>query len=293
MPDSLRPWSEGAKHAVAFGEGNPEAWLRLGLGPLPEAWQKQLQPIDELLVGLAALDSVVPDEIGRVAGGACIHRSQGIFDRLPISFLWEILTIAMVGKLLRQPVTILLPIAEESAREPSLRTAYHDLGSRVDDAVQHLGMMIGVTMKACWSPRLGYLDNVPSSELYGLFHPFSSSERLRSYPFGEPDEEAQLRVNASYCARYRTLEGGSRRDDLIVEGIHIAQSVLLGVHGRANYLATVSLPDRTGRQLQIDVTPAIYIHQAIIQSDHNWWPNRMLVNVLGLDLESLRRHFIV
>jgi hypothetical protein len=275
-----------------LGEGNPEAWQRLGLGPLPEAWQRRLQSIDELVVGFAARESILHDAIGRIAGGACIHRSRGIFEQLPVSFLWEILTLAMVGKLLHRPVIILLPIAEESAREPSLRSAYHELGSRVRDVLRRLGMTIGVTMKAYWSPQLEHLDNVPAPELYGLFHPFSSSPRLRSYPLGEPDEDAQLRLNASYCARYRTLEGGLRRDDLIVEGIHIAQSVLLGVRGRASYLATVPLPDRTGRQLQADVAPAVSICQAAVQPSPDWWPNRLAIDILGLDLESLRRNFI-
>lgn len=289
MADSIRSWSKGAKHALDLGEGNPEAWQRLDLRPLPGPWQERLQSTDELLVGLASPKFVLPDAIGRIAGGACIHRSRGVFEQLPISFLWETLTVAMVGKLLDRSATVLLPIAEESAREQSLGPAYHELGSRLADSVQRLGAAIGVQLKAYWKPQLERLEGVANMELYGLFHPFSSSPRLRCYPLGEPDEDAQLRLNASYCARYRTWEGGLQCNDLIVEGIHVAQSVLIGVRSRANYLATVPLPAPTGHQLQTDATTTTSISQTFTPQNPDWWPNRLAINIFELDLESLRK----
>ena len=231
------------------------------------------------------------ENIRRVIGGACIHRSEGCLGNLPITFLWEVLSVALVGKVLGRPALVLLPIAEESSRSPAFREAYLDLGEKIRSALQGLSIATQVAIDAYWTPQTWELEDVDVASLYGLFYPFSSSGRLRTYPFGEPDEAKLLEAYASYCARYRHLEGGLQADDLVVEGIHTVQSVIFGIRGRANYLATVPLPPIGGGPLGTHLTPVPTVSEALAES-LEWWPNRILLKTFGLDLESLRSHFV-
>jgi hypothetical protein len=168
---------------------------------------------------------------------------------------------------------------------------YGRLGEEIRQASQALSPVTNVSIDAYWSLGTWKLDDVNVARLYGLFHPFTSSQKLRAYPFGETDEAALLETYASYCARYRHVEGGLQPDDLVVEGIHIAQSILFGIRGRANYLATVPLPALDGSQLEEKVAPARSVSESLPDSPE-WWPNQILLKTFGLDLESLRSRFV-
>ena len=124
MEESVDSWGGGAARAAALGEGNPEAWEKIGLVPVSPEWREDLQQIDDLCVAWYGVGNIRAESIRRVVGGACIHRSEGRFADLPIAFLWEVLSIAMVAKILCRPATVLLPVAEESLRAPGLRETY-------------------------------------------------------------------------------------------------------------------------------------------------------------------------
>jgi hypothetical protein len=288
VEQSAQTWGGGAAHAASLGEGNPKGWEKIGLVPVPPEWREHLQEIDDVCVAWYGVGPIRPESIRRVVGGACIHRSEGRFADLPIAFLWEILSIAMVAKILRRPATVLLPVAEECLRSPALREAYLGLGEEIREAVQALSSAIKVAIDVYWSPQIWKLDNVDRSNLYGLFYPFSSSGRLRAYPFGEPAEDRLLEANGSYCARYRHIEGRLHADDLVVEGIHVAQSILFGICGRANYLATVPLTN-SGKE-GAEPNPGLALSKPV--ADCPEWAEQILRRIFGLNLESLRLHFI-
>lgn len=290
MGDLSPTWGGGAAEAESLGEGSPEAWKKAGLEPMPREWLETLEEIDDLCIACYRAEAIPPENIRRVVGGACIHRSEGRFANLPITFLWEILSVALVGKVLKRPALILLPIAEECSRSPALREPYLRMGANIQNALQTLSIATQIAIDAYWAPQTWELDDVDVASLYGLFYPFSSG-RLRSYPFGEPDEAKLLEAYASYCARYRHLEGGLQADDLVVEGIHTVQSVMFGIRDRANYLATVPLPPSAGGPLATHLTPVPTVSESITESPE-WWPNRMLLKIFGLDLESLRSCFV-
>jgi hypothetical protein len=291
MGDSSPKWGGGAAQAESLGEGDPKAWEKAGLGPMPREWLEVFEVIDDLCVACYQAKAIRPENIRRVVGGACIHRSEGRFADLPITFLWEILSVALVGTVLRRPALILLPIAEESFRSPEFREAYLHLGGQIRNPLQALSIATRVAIEPYWTPQTWELKDVDVDSLYGLFYPFSSSGRLRTYPFGEPDEAKLLEAYASYCARYRHLEGGLQADDLVVEGIHTVQSVMFGIRDRANYLATVPLPLDGGGPIATHFTPVPTISESVTESPE-WWPNRLLLKIFGLDLESLRSRFV-
>ena len=133
------------------------------------------------------------------------------------------------------------------------------------------------------------LDDVDPSALYGLFATFSDQAQRRAYPFGEPDEDRILRAYASYCGRYRHPPHGLGSGDLVVEGIHVAGSVLLGVGRRAPYLATVPLPSLLRQeQLMVD-DPAVPSVAEAGKYPSDWWPSRLVERVLGLELHAAQR----
>jgi len=144
MEESVDSWGGGAARAAALGEGNPEAWEKIGLVPVSPEWREDLQQIDDLCVAWYGVGNIRAESIRRVVGGACIHRSEGRFADLPIAFLWEVLSIAMVAKILCRPATVLLPVAEESLRAPGLRETYLGLAGEIRQAVQALSSALKV-----------------------------------------------------------------------------------------------------------------------------------------------------
>lgn len=279
-------WGKGADRAIAMGEGKPEQWASLGLRQIPDPWRKSLGDVFENTI--AMFGNQLPKDIRRVIGGACIHRSCGILRKLPVSFLWEVLTIAMVAKMLNVEGVILIPLAEEVHRCPQQRDKFLYLGQELSDVVPRLGKDLGVSLTSYWHPVCCNLKKVDRADLYGLFAPFADSFRLRTYPFGDPEEKRILDTYESYCGRYQHPPKGLQGSDLIVEGIHVSKSVLLGIDSQASYLATVPLPSlHNQNQVMVDsiVVPTI---EKLIEYPEPWWPNDLLKKVLKHDIESVR-----
>ncbi|MFH1469116.1 MAG: hypothetical protein ABIO70_32310 [Pseudomonadota bacterium] len=284
-PAADHPWGEGARLAQAMGEGDVAAWTALGLTAPPAAWRQALAGLTPLPVAFSG--DLTPATTRIVCGGACIHRSDGRFERLPASFLWEVLSVALVGGALRRPAVVLLPIAEEIQRAPQRRCDYLALGPRIQVAAARLGAALGVDLQAHWGSALSPLEGVAVERLYGLFAPFSPSLDRRTYPFGEPDEAEVLRTYASYCARYRQIPVAS--GTLLVEGIHVSASVMIGRRADSAFLATTPMPALGESQRLMVDCGAVPDLAAPLPQDPHGWPERLLRGATGLGFEDLRR----
>jgi hypothetical protein len=285
------PWGKGAERAAAFDEGgNPEKWLRFGLDKIPHPWMTALGPFAESAAAIKT--GCNPADIARVLGGACIYRCGGVFNRLPLGFLWEVLTVAMCAKVMKVEGIVSYPIAEECRQQPQLEAEYKKLGEKLTFVTGKLGETLGIKLSAfceetCYKP-----DDITPADLYGLFFPFSDSPQLQMHPRGEPGEEKLIDAFASYCASYRYPPGGLRETDLVVGGIHLAKSVLLGLGGKGTYLATVPFPSfEDERCMMVDHHDAPTLGSEIDFPD-SWWPDGQVKKILGHSLASLLKMII-
>lgn len=279
----------GAARTVLLGEGDPKQWATLGLGELPIEWTQALGSVARLAAAIRR--PVSPASIRRVLGGVCIHRSGGNPLDLPITALWEVVTILLVARRLGASAMVLPPIAEEVFLRPDLAVAYRQFGRRLDRAVGVLGTELGVPVLCHEAPRLADAPDIPVTSLYGLFHPFATEGPCRIYPLGRSDEQKILQAHRSYCARYSSVPEGLSEGDLLCEGMHIARSIVLGVADvPVAYLATVPMPAHgiSNRQMSAgSVVPAITQPRP-----QQWdWVDHELVAAVGMPMEPLRRLF--
>lgn len=246
--DAIAHYPSGAVEAQRLGEGRPEHWEKIGIVPLSSQWTDRLGILERLAVGGYNVDERPPS---RVIGGVCIYKSGGSFRELPLSFLWELLVVYMFAKQLRVNGLVLVPIAEEIHNYPNRKDAYLRLSEDIKILVKKLNTFFNINVCVDCSKQLGR-GGVKRRELYGLFHPFTSDLLLRLYPLGDPKEEEILKVYESYAVRYSTA--AVKPTDLIVDGIHLSRSVIVGIGNSASYIPTLPLRslDRHETTLLVD-----------------------------------------
>jgi hypothetical protein len=248
----------GAERAMILNEGNPLAWEKQGIFPLSADWEKKLGSLTNIAIGGYNLSNT---KVDRVIGGVCIYKSNGEFAQLPLSFLWEILVVAMFAKKLKVKALILVPIMEEAHNYPMYKEKYLKLSSEIKRLIEQLSAFVGVEMLATHADKL-FQGEVDKRELYGLFQPYTTNQKLKLYPMGTFNEDQILKGYESYCLRYRYPKGAIGKNDLVVDGIHLSKSVITGIENQAKFIPTLPIPSLDSREncLLVDSkhVPTIY-----------------------------------
>ncbi|GAM12845.1 hypothetical protein [Mesobacillus selenatarsenatis] len=248
----------GAQRAMGLNEGSPLAWKEQGILPLSADWENELGSLTNIAIGGYNLSNT---KVDRVIGGVCIYKSNGEFAQLPLSFLWEILVVAMFAKKLKVEALILVPIMEEAHNYPMYKEKYLKLSSKIKRLVEQLSDFLGVEMLATHADKL-FQGGVDQRDLYGLFQPYTTNQKLKLYPMGTFNEDQILKGYESYCLRYRYPNGAIEENDLVVDGIHLSKSVITGIEKQAKFIPTLPIPsfDSSENCLLVDSkhVPAIY-----------------------------------
>lgn len=280
-------WGQGAEAALTMGEGEPQLWANAGLRPLSRPWLDCLSPIANNVVGF--MGKLVPTSVSRVIGGFCIYRSEGEVSQLPLSMLWEILSVVMVASKLGVPCVLLPPIAEEAHRMPNYATSFYKLGRLLNKALPQFAACLDVELTVQYRDILSEDKSINLDDLYGLFYPFSQTPELQTYPLGRLDEYQILRAHESYCARYQNITPEPTCFDLYCEGLHVVKSVRVGIRGTgASYLATVPLPaydDMSRPMTDLKDVPMIC---ETLPPVYGWWPDQLVQEMFGMNFEELR-----
>ncbi|WP_034761728.1 hypothetical protein [Rossellomorea vietnamensis] len=237
MSPLTKEYPPGARKAMELKEGNPRAWQEQGILPLSTEWEEKLESLTQIAIGGYNLPQ---EPVKRVIGGVCIYKSNGEYDQLPLSFLWEILVVAMFAKKFKVEGLILVPIMEESHNYPSYEAHYQTLSSKISRLVDRLSEFLGVHLSATHANHL-FEGEISKRELYGLFQPYTDNPKLKLYPMGVSNEDQILKGYESYCLRYRYPAGDVGKENLIVDGVHLSQSVILGIEKQAAYIPTLPI----------------------------------------------------
>lgn len=283
-------WGLGADRAMAVGEGDPAKWAALGLEPITKEWMDALGPLGE--IAAAIRPNQPPDAVTRVVGGPCIYKSDGDFDRLPISVVWETINVILFAKVLNVEARITIPVGEECFRAPELTGKYLEMGKKLTAVVDSLAKELDLDLKTVWRTEKCTAGDIKAEDLYGLFFPFADTPKLKNHPAGEPDEKVLLEAYTGYCAAYRNQPGGLKDTDLVVDGIHLSRSVLIGIGKNGTYIPAAPLPAFESEDyMMIDeiIIPVISEEWDIPEG---WWPDVMTRKILGHSLESIRKMIV-
>ncbi|MGD6892504.1 hypothetical protein [Bacillus mobilis] len=280
----VKKYPYAVETAIRVGEGSPTKWESQGIIPLSESWGHMLGPISSICLGGYNLED---RRVERVIGGICIYKSNGEFEKLPLSVLWEVLVVAMFSKKLQVGGLILVPIMEEAHNYPMYKDKYLKLFPLIEKFITQLGELFNVRMEAYYTNRL-FTGEIDPKELYGLFHPYTDNQRLRLYPIGHSNEQNILMGYESYCLRYRYPKESISMTDLVIDGIHLSKSVITGIDKSAKYIPTLPIPSLNQEEscLLVDSVDVPTIFD--IPSFENISElNELLKEVLGYQLEEI------
>ncbi|QHE60378.1 hypothetical protein FHE72_04475 [Rossellomorea vietnamensis] len=146
----------------------------------------------------------------------------------------------MFAKKFKVEGLILVPIMEESHNYPSYKAHYQTLSSKISRLIDRLSDFLRVHLSATHANHL-FEGEISKRELYGLFQPYTDNPKLKLYPMGVSNEDQILKGYESYCLRYRYPAGDVGKEDLIVDGVHLSQSVILGIEKQAAYIPTLPI----------------------------------------------------
>lgn len=261
---------DGRNKALKLGEGNPYLWEKMGITSLDKEWSSSLDDLSELIVGGYNLNQN-QNKIRCVVGGVCIYKSQGKIEKLPLSFLLETLNVFIFSSKFGVTGKILLPIAEECHNYPFLNVEFKNIGIQLASLISELSNLLNIKVETSLSKKIRY-GFLPIEKLYGLFNPFTLDPLKSAYPLGEINEEDLLKGYESYALRYRYLDN-SKIDNsyLIIDGLHLSKSVIIGMEERGQYLVTSPFPSLFG-----------YEHCLLVDSPSN-------VPILDLTTETILR----
>ncbi|RQW19076.1 hypothetical protein EH196_19225 [Bacillus sp. C1-1] len=272
----------GAKKAIELNEGDVSLWKQQNILPLSQDWLRKVGCLSDILVGGYNINDSFTN---RVIGGGCIHKSGGEYKKLPLSFLWEALVVFMFCKKLNVPGIFLIPIAEEAHNYPDNRRRYFLLSKKIKKLICRLSEKFEVQVIARHSNRL-YSGEIEVNYLYGLFQPYTSNRALKYYPLGDKYEKEILQGYESYCLRYRYPHGEINYNDIVVDGIHLSKSVILGLGSRAKYIPTLPIKSLYENCLLVDSSYNPSIFEDIDYRKVKFY-NEIIESVLGFNLEYI------
>lgn len=229
----------GSERSIKLGEGNEESWEKLSIYPLDNNWRVRVNDLVDIIVGGYNLSS---HEIKRVIGGCCIYKSQGKIELLPFSFLLELLNIFIFSSKMNVKGLVLLPIAEECHNYPVLKNDYEKLGKTIEIIISSLSDSLDVSVSCNISKKING-GIIKRQNLYGLFHPFTKDPVKAVYPLGDIAEDKIIKGYESYSLRYRYVNSSRVSNNcLIVDGLHLAKSVIIGLDKQGQYIVTSPFP---------------------------------------------------
>lgn len=282
---SLDGWGPAASYAMRSGEGDPDGWRAAGLREL-NVHDRLPDPLRAITVGVAATEPGFV-KASAVACHPCLGRSSGVVEQLPVSVVWEAAVGWIAAKSLGVPLEIGLCIAEEMLQYPAEAEGFRRLGERLQRALASVSTYVDVptVVRLHHTPPEQVLP-IPAERLYGLFTPFQPGR----YPEGHPGADAVLEAFRMYCSRYAEVVSAAP-DAIVIEGVHLCRSVLLGTGSAGRYLATAALPDPTGEPRLVQDVPAK--DRVMIggwdRLPADWWPEHACRRALGIGLRELAR----
>lgn len=277
----------GDRRATILGEGTLEQWKEIGIVPLDNTWENKTEYLSEIIVGGYNLQY---NKILRIISGVCIYKSEGQFDKLPLSFLLELLNLYIFSSRFKVKGTVLLPIAEECHNYPHLSDEFKRLSTEIATFVFELSTFLNIEIEIVTSKKIRY-GELSNDSLYGLFTPFSKDSIKKSYPLGNIYEERILKGYESYSLRYKYI-GDSKieEESLIIDGLHLSKSVITGMSKKSQYLVTTPFPSLEPKEccLLVDSKTNLPINSLDYKNltELNYF-DKILRNELGRDLVSI------